>query len=87
MSDDKRLDLTRESAEAADRTISATLKAVGTSVSPGNRREIAKNLPEHYAADIWEAEGEATTAAERERAEAQLPDQYASVLERNGEQR
>lgn len=84
MSNDKRLGLACESTEAADRTISATLEAPGASVSPGNRREIAKNLPEHYAADIWEAEGEATTAAERERAEAQLPDQYASVPERNG---
>jgi len=84
MSNDERLVLACESTEAADRTISVTLEAVGTSVSHGDRREIAKNLPERYAADIRNAEREATTAAERERAEARLPDQYASVLEGDG---
>ncbi|NHX37363.1 MULTISPECIES: hypothetical protein [Halolamina] len=84
MSDSERLGLACESTKAADRTISATLEALGAPVSPGDRREIAKNLPEHYAANIWKAEGEVTTAPEHERAEAQLPDQYASVLEPKG---
>ncbi|MBP1987740.1 DUF2267 domain-containing protein [Halolamina salifodinae] len=55
-----------ESKEAADRTITATLSALGASVSPGNRRDIAKYLPEHYAANIREAEGEATTPLDLE---------------------
>lgn len=45
-----------ESTDAAEETIIATLRALGESLSSGERRDIAKHLPEKYAAIIREHE-------------------------------
>lgn len=47
-----------ESTDAAERTIDATLRALGESLSAGERRDIAKHLPERYASTIREYEAE-----------------------------
>lgn len=45
-----------ESSDAAERTIHATLAALGASLSAGNRRALADQLPEHYASSVRDVE-------------------------------